>query len=86
MTGDDLVPRLTADCPRENCAIECLGSVSTSLPFRQLYDKRGRPTQIDPNTTTTSYRCVRCGVSWHIHSREGESDEITRQERKEPAA
>jgi hypothetical protein len=71
----NIIPKLTKDCEREDCALVDLGSTMTIMGFSQTYDKRGRPIDRDPNTTswrgwssliTTNYECKTCGALWTV--------------------
>jgi hypothetical protein len=62
----NIIPKLTKDCEREDCALVDLGSTMTIMGFSQTYDKRGRPIDRDPNTITTNYECKTCGALWTV--------------------
>lgn len=62
----------------EQAAVEILdeGTSTTLMGYTQTYDKHGRPQGRDPNTSTSNYRCMVCGNSWEIRSRDGMEDMV----------
>jgi len=72
------IATLTKDCPREDCRLQYRGSSTTLLGWLPTYDKKGNQIGRDPNTTTSSYNCLTCGVSWRVKSREDNEDVIER--------
>lgn len=76
------ISELTKDCPREDCRInDSMSGMSTSMAWTPTYDKAGkRLDRGDPNTVTTSSRCMTCGVEWIFRTQYGE----TTTERLEP--
>lgn len=52
------------DCEREDCRILNLGSSTTLLGWTPVYDKYGNDISVNPNKTTTHYRCSVCGRDW----------------------
>lgn len=70
----NIIAKLTKDCPREDCSVQCGGSTVTLLGWTPLYDKQGNRTDSgDPNTTTSGYRCHACGRSWSVMTQYGET-------------
>lgn len=48
--------------------------MTTCMGWTPTYDKHGR--RVDsggPNTTTWNYRCSKCGTSWTVSERRGET-------------
>lgn len=78
----NLIPELTKNCQREDCSIvggSC--GVSTLVAWTPTYDKHGNRTDRgDPNTFTTTYKCVTCGASWSATTQYGETKITPRNE------
>lgn len=56
------------DCEREDCRIQCLGSMTTCLGWTPTYDKYGDAIGKDPNKTTSHYRCTVCSKDWWVET------------------
>ena len=78
---EPVVAKLTKDCAREDCSVAASGCTRTLLGWTPTFDKQGRFTNRDPNTTTTHYRCAVCDRTWKVASQDGQKDAITACER-----
>lgn len=82
-----IIPQLTQDCPREDCAIQDRGSTSTLLAWSPTYDKNGnRIDKGDPNTRTTKYIRRSCYREWYVSTQYGESKITERKREAAPSA
>lgn len=67
------IKMLTAECPREDCAIAILGSSTTLRGWSQTYNKAGEAIGHNPNTTTTMAGCRSCNKRWEVVTKSGET-------------
>lgn len=59
-------------CPAcGSLSAQCLGSMSTLMAANPYYDEDGVYQFNDPNTITSSYKCMRCGQSYDMVSDRG---------------
>jgi hypothetical protein len=64
-TDMNSIRKMTADCPREDCALQPGISTQTLMGWTPSYDKHGRRTDRgDPNIISTHWRCTACGREW----------------------
>ena len=63
---DSVIKKLTAVCSREDCSLTEGASTTTCMYFPTTYDKYGRITNKDYNTTTTGWSCNACGKRWTV--------------------
>lgn len=71
MILSDIIPKLTKDCDREDCAVTYEGASITCMGWAQTYDKRGNLTARDPNISTSGFHCSKCGTKWTVRSQLG---------------
>jgi hypothetical protein len=90
MTG--IIVKATASCPREDCRVELGASTSTCMGWSETYNKYGNRSDVDPNITSQSLRCLTCGARWIARTQYGKTkiteyddDRMTAQERAKNA-
>lgn len=65
-----LVALATQDCANE-CRIEIEGAQATNIRFTPQFDKTGKQTNVNPNTTTYTLRCLTCAKRTRIVAQAG---------------